>query len=140
MQEEMIKCEAAPVQTVPRGKILLIDDELEDLEYYSKILQGLGREVVTCPSYVQGIRLLEHEPFDLIVTSQGGLDLEGLSVINRAMEVDRGTPVLVLARCLNLDCYLESIQMGAVDYLEKPVSPDEMARVVKNHLRNRAAA
>jgi DNA-binding NtrC family response regulator len=138
MQED--KCEALPVQTVPRGKILLIDDELKDLEYYSKILRGLGHEVVTCPSYVQGIRLLQREPFNLIVTSQGGSGLEGLSVLDSAMEVDRGTPVLVLARCLNLDCYLESMQMGAADYLEKPVSPDEMARVVKNHLRPRAAA
>ncbi len=140
MQKEMVKCEAASVQSVSGGKILIIDDELEDLEYYSKILKGLGREVVACPSYVQGIRLLEHESFDLVVTSQGGLGLKGLSVLNRAMEVDRGTPVLVLARCLNLDCYLESIQMGAVDYLEKPVAPEEMARVVRNHLRTRDAA
>ena len=140
MQKEMVKYEAAPVQIVPRGKILLIDDDLNDLEYHFKILQGQGYEVVSCASYVQGIRLLERERHDLIVTSQGGLALEGLSVLDRAMEIDRGTPVLVLARSVNIDCYLEAMQMGATDYLEKPVSSDEMARVVRTHLRPKAAA
>jgi FixJ family two-component response regulator len=56
-------------------------------------------------------------------------------VVERALSLDQRRPVVVLSRCLDMNCYLEAMQLGAVDYLEKPVSPAEMLRVVRTHLR-----
>jgi DNA-binding response OmpR family regulator len=44
-----------------------------------------------------------------------------------------GTPVVVLTRCLEMSCYLEAMQLGAVDYLEKPLPPAEFERLVTAH-------
>ena len=46
-------------------------------------------------------------------------------------------PVLVLTECLDMDSYLEAMQLGAVDYVEKPLRPDEVARLVETHVRRR---
>jgi len=45
--------------------------------------------------------------------------------------------VLVLTRCLEMKCYLEAMQLGAADYLEKPLTPMEFERVVKAHCQSR---
>ena len=36
-----------------------------------------------------------------------------------------------------MNCYLEAMQLGAVDYVEKPLRPDEVARLVETHVRRR---
>ena len=46
-------------------------------------------------------------------------------------------PVLVLTEYLDMSCYLEALQLGAADYVEKPLRPDEVARLVETHVRRR---
>jgi FixJ family two-component response regulator len=56
------------------------------------------------------------------------------------MMIDRHTPVLVLTRSVDMHCYLEAMQLGAVDYLEKPLPAAEILRIVEIHLRPRATS
>jgi len=56
-------------------------------------------------------------------------------LVKRVIEIDRRLPVLVLTECLDMDSYLEAMQLGAVDYVEKPLRPDEVARLVETHVR-----
>jgi len=53
------------------------------------------------------------------------------------MEVDRRTPVLILARCLDIGCYLEAMELGAVEYLQKPVPESFPVRLAETYLRPR---
>ena len=125
---------------VPRCRVLLVDEDRGDLDYYHAILQGQGYMLRTCSSYAEGARCLESEAFDLVVVSQGSPAFEGRCVLERAMEIDRGLPVLVLARCLDMGCYLEAMQSGAVDYVAEPLTIAEMVRVIETHVRRHSAA
>lgn len=69
-----------------------------------------------------------------MVVSQGSQAFEGRTVLERAMQLDRRRPVLVLTRCMSMQCYLEAMQLGAVDYIEKPVPPAELLRFVRTHV------
>jgi len=129
-----------PSRSVAKAKVLLVDEDCEDLEYNCLILEQQGCEVRTCRSFVEGIRCLDGEPFDFIVVCQGGRRFEGRSVLERAIEIDRHRPVVVLTRWHDMACYLEAMQLGAVDYFEKPVSPLDVARVIETHLRTHHAA
>lgn len=131
---------AAHFEYVPGGKVLLVDEDYRDLQYYCAILQQQGYDVRMCASYAEGASRLESESFDFVVVSQGSRAFEGRGLIERAMQIDRRLPVLVLTRCLDMGCYLEAMQLGALDYIEKPLSALEMARVVATHLRPRRAA
>jgi DNA-binding NtrC family response regulator len=44
---------------------------------------------------------------------------------------------VVLTRCLEMNCYLEAMQLGAVDYLEKPLAPAEFEHLVTTHCQPR---
>jgi two-component system C4-dicarboxylate transport response regulator DctD len=117
-------------------KILLVDEEAGDLRTLRLTLEGQGFEVFTCTSYEAAIICLEKEPFDFVVVSQGTQAFEGRRVLDHAMQLDRRRPVLVVTRCIDMHCYLEAMQMGAIDYLEKPVPPLDLLRFVRAHVAN----
>jgi len=56
------------------------------------------------------------------------------------MEVDRHTPVLILGRCLDIGCYVDTMELGAVEYLQKPVPASFPVRLVETYLRPRKPA
>ncbi|MGA9059063.1 MAG: response regulator [Terriglobia bacterium] len=118
---------------VRRGKALLVVEDPGTLHYYCSILEGWGYQVRACHSYEEGVCCLGSEVFDFVMVSQGSRNFEGRCVVERAIEIDRRLPVLVVARCLDMGCYSEAMQLGAVDYLAEPVTVSEMGRVLENH-------
>ena len=131
---------SAQARCVPRGKALLVDEYPEDLQYYFSILEAYGYRVRACNSYGEGVRWLGNEVFDFVIVSQGTPKFEGSCVLERAIEVNRSLPVLVVARCLDMGCYVEAMQLGAVDYLVEPLTVWEIGRVLENHRPIRSIA
>ena len=123
------------LQFQPRKRILVIEDERRDLEHFSSIFREHGFDVFACESAAQGATLLEKDKYDFILVEQGSHAFEGRAILERVLEVDRCLPTAVLTRYVDMDCYLEAMQMGAVDYLEKPISDDDILRVVETHMR-----
>jgi len=124
----------------PVVSVLLVDQDASDLEAFSMLLEKDGYTVRACDNHAHALQRLESEVFDFIIVSQGSPAFEGRSILRRANEIDRELPVLVLARCHDIGCYLEAIHLGALEYLEKPLPAPELLQFVKNHLRARSQA
>ncbi len=123
-----------------RAKVLLVDEDPRDLNYNRSLLEKQGCDVRTCSSFGDAIHHLASERFDFAVMDQGSDRLECRAAIEHATGPNRRTGVLVLARCHDMVRYLEAMQLGAVDYLEKPLTAPQWARVVETHLAPRTAA
>ena len=119
-----------------KGKILLVDEDAGDLKFYRSALEGQGFEVFAYTSYEAGVQCLEMESFDFVLVSQGSHAFEGRKVLDRALQLDRRPAVLVVARYVHMPSYLEAMQMGAVDYLEKPVPLGALLRLVQTYVWN----
>ena len=117
------------------GQILVVDEDADDLKFYRSILEGLGFTVYSCTSYEAGVECLESKQFDLVLVSQGSPAFEGLTVLRRAVQKERHGTVLVVTRCVHIPCYLEAMQLGAADYLEKPVPPKVLLRFAQTHVQ-----
>jgi len=126
---------AIPPATVAGKKILVIEDETKDREHYLSVLREHGFDVRTCESPAQGATLVEKEKYDFVLVEQGSRAFEGRTVLERVLEVDRCLPTVVLTRCVDMGCYLEAMQMGAIDYLEKPISDHDILRIIETHMR-----
>lgn len=123
-----------------RPRILLVDEDSRDRDHYRRMLHDSGFEVQTCSNFTQGVHLLGTERYDCIVVDQGGPDFKGRLVLERSVSKDRCRPVVILSHYHDVGCYLEAMQLGAVDYLEKPVTALEIVRVVTTHMPSKHAA
>jgi len=121
----------------PSGTVLLVDEDLEQLEWVGRVIQGIGCSVQACNSYTEGMRQLVSGAFDIIVVGQGSRNFEGRCVLEGVTEFNRRLPVIVVARHLEMECYLEAMQLGAVDYLAGAFAGLEIARVVRNYAPRR---
>ena len=130
-----------PTPPLSLRKVLLVDNDSKDLNVCAEALrQEPGYDVHTCSCWDEGASRVERDRFDFILVCQGGPQFEGRAVLERAMAKDRHTPVMVVTRCPSMNCYLEAMQLGAFDYVEKPLAPSQLARIVKSHIRPSAAA
>jgi len=122
----------APSSASLGGMALVVVQDVEYLDFVQRVIQGVGYGVKVCNSYTEGISHLSARGFDLIVVGQGSPQFEGRCVLERAAELDRQLPVIVVARILDMACYIEAMQLGAVDYIAGHGDGVEIARVVKN--------
>ena len=92
-------------------------------------------------SFVSDIHRRSHPTygilFNFIIVNQGSRNFEGRVLVKRDSRSTGQLPVLVLTEYLDMSCYLEALQLGAADYVEKPLRADEVARLVETHVRRR---
>src|SRR5439155_10849242 len=107
-----------------RGRrVLLVDENAEDLHAYAEVLRRQGCDVRACGSFHEGRDCLEAGSFDLVIVSQGSHAFEGRPLLEQAIETDREVPVVVVATSVDIQAYLDAMQLGARDYIEKPCRP-----------------
>ena len=56
--------------------------------------------------------------------------------MNRVVEIDRRTPVLVVTRCVDMSASIEPMRLGVVDYLREPIPLLEMRRLIVGQIRS----
>jgi len=129
-----------PPLRVRRVKILLVDEDTGDLQLYTSLLRDQGHGVDGCTTYLEGAQRLERERYDLIILSQSGQTFQGQALLERAIELDRRRPVLVLTRAVDIRSYLDVMYLGAHDYVEKPPAAWEIVNTVDHCLGPRIAS
>jgi DNA-binding NtrC family response regulator len=118
--------------TVP--KVLVVDGDLHALELHAAPFEAQGFEVHKCASCETALRSVEREDFDLALIDQGSSAFEGRRVIRHLIRYNPGTPFVVLARLADIQCYFEAMELGAMNYLQKPVSAADMDHLIRGYL------
>lgn len=119
--------------------VLIVDDDASDVRLISRMLRQGGHRVVAALNGRDGLkRALEHQPgavlMDLRMPGQSGLDVARLmSADPRLCEI----PILFLSAADDLKSKLGAFSSGAVDYITKPFSIDELTARLHVHMRKR---
>ena len=125
-------------QSSPQGhRVMLVDEDTRDLEHFTSLLKSMGLSVLAFSDHREAEGYLEHGDFDLVIMCQGSPVLETHRLTRFTTGRNRYTPVVVLSRHPEIKCYVEAIQHGASDYLEKPLSPVELERLVATYCKPR---
>ena len=91
-----------------------------------------------CSSADEAIQVLEEEDVSFVILGQGTRAFEGRRVLARSIQLHPKAPVLVIARVLDIQCYLDAMDLGASDYLELP-DPQDMLWVLDTQMRRAEA-
>ena len=116
-------------------RILIVDDEASTLASLSRAFRLAGYEAVVCDSAVRAIGLLRHEHFDLVFSDVVMPGKDGLAMLAELRDIGVATPVIMISGQATIDMAVRATRLGAVDFLEKPVSSDKLLLTVENALR-----
>ena len=119
--------------------VLLIIEDSFDLILYATSLRNKGYKTLLGRSLSEGIKFLGTEDVSLVIVSQGTPAFEGRQVLERSLRLCPKVPVLVVARALDTHCYLDAMDLGATDYLERP-EPEDLTWVVDTQMHRAEAA
>jgi DNA-binding NtrC family response regulator len=116
-------------------RVLIIGDNLQDCLHYGASLPSARYDLAVCSSFDAGADLVEKEEFDFVIVDQGSEKFMARTVLERAAQFRPHTPVLVVASSLDLHCYLDALELGAIDYLERP-EPEDIQWEMETRMRD----
>lgn len=117
--------------------ILIVDDDRLILQCCNDVLRAEGYAPVLASSGEEGMEAIGKRPFDAIITDLKMQGKDGLDVLRFAKEREPDIPVIILTGYPTLNSAIESVRLGAFDYVCKPLAPDELSLVVTRALENR---
>src|SRR6202158_3680398 len=114
------------VTVEPRIKILLVDDTPENLVSLEAALGSLGEELVTAGSGKEALRHLLEDDFAAILLDVRMPDMDGFETAEmiRSRPRSRQIPILFLTGYSNEEHLFRGYDLGAVDFLLKPIVPE----------------
>jgi putative two-component system response regulator len=124
-----------------REVVLVIDDTAENLALISEVLRGEFK-VKVAPGGARGLQLAQAStPPDLVLLDIMMPEMDGYEVLRqlRADPRTRDIPVIFLTAMSSVEEERRGLELGAVDYITKPISPPLVQSRVRNHLQLKAA-
>ncbi len=123
------------METQNKKKILVIDDEIMLLSLLERSL-STDFEVKTASSGRDAARQCEETKFDLIIMDVNMPEADGFQTLSSIRNLDhyRNIPVLFLSGRNELDSKLLAFELGARDYIQKPIHTKELKARIRVHL------
>jgi CheY-like chemotaxis protein len=111
---------------VAPAKILVVDDEEFVRRNFKRALSEEGYEVETAEDGERALESIEKEPFDLIIADMKMPGMNGIDVLKNAKERHPDIGVIIVTGYSTIETAVEAIKSGASDYIEKPLSTDQL--------------
>jgi len=117
--------------------ILVVDDQPINVQLLKRKMEREGLRVFTAFNGLDALELVKNEKPDLILLDVMMPDMDGIEVCQRlqADEETRGIPIIFITARTTKESKLEGLNVGAVDYITKPIDLDETLARVQTQLR-----
>ena len=122
---------------MPRGSILVVDDEAEIREGLQELLSSENFDVTVAESGEAGLRKLEDRPFDLMLLDVSLPDRNGIELLREIRSRDPHLSVILITAFGSIDMARAAFKSGAQDYITKPWSNDELIAQVSLAIEGR---
>ena len=116
-------------------RVLIVDDDQTTLASISRAFRLAGYEAVVCDQAAGAIALARSERFDVVISDVVMPGKDGLSMLADLRELGVSIPVIMISGQATVDMAVRATRLGAVDFLEKPISADKLLLTVENALR-----
>ena len=117
--------------------LLIVDDDANTLASLARAFRLAGHEATVCDSAARALELVKSQPFDLIFSDVVMPAKDGLALLEDFKSLGLVTPVVMISGQANVEMAVRATRLGAVDFLEKPLSTDKLLLTVENVLKLR---
>ena len=123
----------------PRARILAVDDESIVLDSFRKILVVAGYSVDTVESGKEALGLVRKHDYDFVFTDFKMPEMDGVAVTKAVKHLRPDVDVVMITGYASIESAVESMKHGAMDYVEKPFTADELTEFVNKLVIRREA-
>ena len=121
----------------PKAKILCVDDEAVILDSFRKILVLDGYSVDTVESGKEALHLIQSHHYDFLFTDLKMPEMDGVDVAKSAKHLRPDIDVIIITGYATVESAVEVMKFGAMDYVQKPFTEEELLEFTKKSLFKR---
>jgi DNA-binding NtrC family response regulator len=118
-----------------KAHLLLVDDDPNTLASLSRAFRLAGHEATVCDNAARALELIKSETFDLILSDVVMPGKNGLELLEELKKTGVQTPIVLISGQANIEMAVRATKLGALDFLEKPLSTDKLLVTVENAVR-----
>jgi DNA-binding NtrC family response regulator len=118
-----------------KAHILIVDDEANTLASLSRAFRLAGHETVVCDNAARALELARAQPFDLILSDVVMPRRDGLALLEDLKSAGVTAPVVMMSGQAHIEMAVRATRLGALDFLEKPLSTEKLLVTVENALK-----
>jgi DNA-binding NtrC family response regulator len=118
-----------------KASLLIVDDEANTLATLSRAFRLAGHQATVCDNAAKAVELAKSEPFDMIFSDVVMPGRDGLSLLEDLRAQGVTTPVVMMSGQAHIEMAVRATKLGAIDFLEKPISTDKLLLTVENTLK-----
>jgi len=118
-----------------KAHLLIVDDEANTLASLSRAFRLAGHEATVCDNATRGLELAKSQTFDLILSDVVMPGKDGLSLLEDLKQQGVTTPIVMMSGQAHIEMAVRATRLGALDFLEKPISTDKLLLTVDNVLK-----
>ena len=115
----------------PPLRVLIVDNDEALARAMEETLAKVGYQCVVATSGPEGARRIEQETYDIIVTDLVMNDVDGMEILGRARHALPEAEVILVTGHATVPKAVEAMQLGAFNFLEKPISPNRLRAVAE---------
>ena len=119
-------------------KILVVDDEAAIRKGLRKIFESEGSQVELAESGQAAMEMLQQNDFHVVITDLKMPGMSGVEVLKAIQVLQPEVPVIIITGYSTVDSSVETMKIGAFDYLPKPFTPDEIIEKVRKAHEHRS--
>ncbi len=119
----------------PKAHLLIVDDEANTLASLSRAFRLAGHEATVCDNAAKALELAKSQHFDLILSDVVMPGKDGLTLLEELKTQAVLTPVVMMSGQAHIEMAVRATRLGALDFLEKPISTDKLLLTVENVLK-----
>jgi len=120
---------------MPNAHVLVLDDEVHILTALQKMLSLEGYTVDVAGGIAIAEERLAKRSYDIALFDMALPDGDGVSLLERVRKSNKELPVVMMSGHATIDAAVRATQLGAIDFLEKPISTDRLLVVMGHALR-----
>ena len=118
-----------------KAHLLIVDDEANTLASLSRAFRLAGHDATVCDNASKGLELARSQSFDLIVSDVVMPGKDGLALLEELKKEGVAAPVVMMSGQAHIEMAVRATRLGALDFLEKPISTDKLLLTVENALK-----
>jgi two-component system OmpR family response regulator len=113
-------------------KVLVVDDERDFLESLVRRLQRRGLDARGVDSGMEALKLVAEDPPEVVVLDVKMPDMDGIATLKAIKDRDPKVEVILLTGHASVGSGVEGVELGAFDYLIKPVKLDDLIERIRD--------